>query len=162
MNLQVTLAARTFRFGVILFFALTLYQGVHSVVHARASQAKEQDKPFVVEYYYKTRWGYADEFIRLFKKNHYPLLKKQMELGRILQITAVGPRYHNTEEGRWDYRVTIVWKNVQVAFDDYDLQPITKQLYPDQETFKGEEQRRFEILLAHWDLPINTVKLDEK
>ncbi len=162
MNLQVTLATRTFRFGVMLFLALTLYQGVHSVVHAQAPQAKEQDKPFVVEYYYKTRWGYADEFIRLFKKNHYPLLKKQMEIERILQITAVGPRYHNTEEGRWDYRVTIVWKNVQVAFDDYDLQPVTKQLYPDQETFKREEQRRFEILLAHWDLPINTVKLEEK
>jgi len=26
-----------------------------------------------------------------------------------------------------------------------------KQLYPDQETYKKEEQRRFEILDAHWD-----------
>ena len=51
-------------------------------VHAQATQTKEP--PFVVEYYYKTKWGYADEFIRLFKKNHYPVLKKQMENGRIL------------------------------------------------------------------------------
>ncbi len=43
----------------------------------------KQDKPYAVEYYYKARWGYADEFIRLFKKNHYPVLKKQIELGRI-------------------------------------------------------------------------------
>ena len=35
------------------------------------------DKPFVVEYYYKTKWGHADEFLRLFKKNHYPLSKKK-------------------------------------------------------------------------------------
>src|SRR6266516_4888801 len=68
-------------------------------------------EPFVVEYYYKARWGYADEFIRLFKKNHYPVLKRQMELGRIQEITAAAPRFHATEEGRWDYRVTIVWKN---------------------------------------------------
>jgi len=27
---------------------------------------------------------------------------------------------------------------------------VIKQLYPDQETYKKEEQRRFEILDAHW------------
>jgi hypothetical protein len=32
-----------------------------------------------------------------------------------------------------------------------------KQLWPDQETYKHEEQRRFEILLAHWDLPVTDV-----
>src|SRR5438034_4150340 len=68
-------------------------------------------EPFVVEYYYKVRWGYADEFIRLFKKNHYPVLKRQMELGHIQTITAEAPRFHGTEDGRWDYRVTLVWKN---------------------------------------------------
>src|SRR5262247_3450486 len=61
------------------------------------------DKPYVVEYYYKARWGYADEFIRLFKKNHYPVLKKEKELGRILQVSASSPRFHATEDGRWDY-----------------------------------------------------------
>jgi hypothetical protein len=117
------------------------------------------DKPFLVEYYYKTKWGYAEEFIRLFKKNHYPILKKQIELGRFLEVKAEKPRYHTTEDGRWDYRVTIVWKNVQLVDDGYDESTLAKQLYPDQETFKKEEQRRFEILLAHWDLPIQNVEL---
>ena len=40
-----------------------------------------QDKPYVVEYYYKAKWGYADEFLTLFKKNHYPLLKRQAAAG---------------------------------------------------------------------------------
>jgi hypothetical protein len=123
--------------------------------------ALSQEKPFVVEYYYKARWGYADEFIRLFKKNHFPVLKKEMELGRILQVTATRPRFHGTEDARWDYRVTIVWKNVQVTNDGFDPDTITKQLFPDQETFKREEQRRFEILLAHWDLPIVEVDLEK-
>jgi hypothetical protein len=148
----------------MILITLIVFQAQPAFVHAQTSQAKAQaqDKPFVVEYYYKARWGHADEFIRLFRKNHYPVLKKEMELGRILQVNAASPRYHNTEEGRWDYRVTIVWKNVETAHDDFNAEAITKQLYPDQETFKREEQRRFEILLAHWDLPIKSVELEEK
>jgi len=34
-----------------------------------------------------------------------------------------------------------------------------KRLFPDQDTFRREEQRRFEILAAHWDLPVVTVDL---
>jgi hypothetical protein len=122
---------------------------------------KPQDQPFVVEYYYKAKWGYADEFIQLFKKNHYPLLRKQVELGRMLQVTAVRPRYHTTEEGRWDYRVTIVFKNAGVANDNSGEDALIKQLYPDQPTYRREEQRRFEILIAHWDVPLMPVILDQ-
>ena len=68
-------------------------------------------QPFVVEYYYKTKWGHADEFLKLFKKNHYPLLKKEVEMGRMLRVWMDQTRYHTTEDGRWDYRVTIVFKN---------------------------------------------------
>ncbi|MBI3950494.1 MAG: hypothetical protein HY314_08580 [Acidobacteria bacterium] len=130
-------------------------------VHAQTPQSNQQDRPFVVEYYYKARWGYADEFIRLFKKNHYPVLKKQIETGRILRVTAVRPRYHSTEDGRWDYRVTIVFKNVAAAHDTTGEEVIIKQLYPDQEIFRREEQRRFEILLAHWDVPVVDMDLDQ-
>jgi hypothetical protein len=130
--------------------------------HARTQSAGQTDKPFVVEYYYKTKWGHADEFISLFKKNHYPLLKKQVEMGRMLKVSAVMPVYHTTEDGRWDYRVTIVYKNAAVAHDAFDSATLMKQLFPDQETYKKEEQRRFEILDAHWDLPIKDVDLEAK
>jgi hypothetical protein len=124
--------------------------------------ANSQDKPFVVEYYYKVKWGHTDEFITLFRKNHYPLLKKQVEMGRMLKVSAVSPRYHTTEDGRWDYRVTIVFKNATVANDGFDEKALIKQLYPDQETYKKEEQRRFEILDAHWDLPIKDLDLNSQ
>jgi len=130
--------------------------------HARAQGAAQADKPYVVEYYYKTKWGHADEFIALFKKNHYPLLKEQVAMGRMLKVSAVAPVYHTTEDGRWDYRVTIVYQNAAVAHDGYDSTPLQKQLFPDQETYKKEEQRRFEILDAHWDLPIKDVNLEAK
>jgi hypothetical protein len=121
----------------------------------------QQDKPYIVEYYYKTQWGHAEEFIRLFKKNHYPILKKQVELGRLLQISATRPRLHATEDGRWDYRVTLVWKNVLATDDGFDEAKLSRQLFKDQETFKKEEQRRFEILIGHWDVPIIDVELEK-
>ena len=149
----------------ILCAAAALAGGRAPVARAGGSMATAQagsEKPFVVEYYYKTKWGYADEFIALFKKNHYPVLAKQMEMGRILEVRGTQPRYHTTEDGRWDYRITIVFKNAAVANDGSDSSAIIKQLFPDQDTYKKEEQRRFEILDAHWDLPIKAVDLEGK
>jgi hypothetical protein len=127
-----------------------------------ATAASSSDKAYAIEYYYKAKWGHADEFLALFKKNHYPVLKREMELGRMLRITMVTPQYHMTEDSRWDYRVTIVFKNATIANDNFDSSTIIKQLYPDQDTYKKEEQRRFEILEAHWDLPIKDVDLDAR
>jgi len=141
--------------AALLFLATVL------PIAARA-QSAVADKPFVVEYYYKTKWGHADEFLKLFKKNHYPLLKKEQELGRITKVWMDQPRYHTTEDARWDFRVTIVFKNAAVANEPFDEAALQKQLYPDQETFQHEEQRRFEILDAHWDLPMKTMDLDGK
>ncbi len=118
------------------------------------------EKPFAVEYYYKVKWGYADEFIRLYRKNHYPILKHQMELGRILSVTADRPRFHSSEESRWDYRITIVWRNIQYLNDGFDEVKVARDLFSDFETFRKEEQRRFELLLAHWDVPIDEVELE--
>lgn len=126
------------------------------------SSQSASDKPFAIEYYYKAKWGHAEEFIALFKKNHYPVLKKEIEMGRMLKVFAEVPRYHTTEDGRWDFRTTIVFKNAQIANDNFDSSTIIKQLYPDQEQYKKEEQRRFEILDAHWDLPVKDYDLDAK
>ncbi len=127
---------------------------------AQGGEPKPSRPPFVAEYYYTARWGHADESIRLFKKNHLPVLKRQVKTGRILRVTAVKPRYHATEDGRWDYRVTIVFRDAEAAADGSGEEAIKAELFPDQETFRREEQRRFEILQAHWDVPIVEVDLD--
>ena len=78
----------------------------------------------------------------------------------MLSVSAVRPRYHASEDGRWDYRVTIVFKNLAAAHDSSVEESLIKQMYPNQTTYKKEEQRRFEILLAHWDVPLVPVALD--
>jgi hypothetical protein len=137
---------------------LLIFAAILAPISTHAQTAASSDKPFVVEYYYKARWGYADEFLKLFKKNHYPLLKKEVEMGRMVKVWMDQPRYHTTEDGRWDYRVTIVYKNSTVATSaNPDEDAFIHQLWPDQETYKKEEQRRFEILLGHWDLPVTDI-----
>ena len=148
-----TAAFRTM--AALLLFAMTAPVAIYA-------QSASTDKPFVVEYYYKTKWGHADEFLKLFKKNHYPLLKKEVEMGRMSKVWMDQPRYHTTEDGRWDFRVTIVFRNAAVANQDFDETQIKKDLFPDQETYAREEQRRFEILDAHWDLPVKTMDLEGK
>ncbi len=119
--------------------------------------------PYTVEYYYKTQWGHQQEFLDLFLKNHYPLLQKIETTGRIVRLKVETPANHMTEDARWDYRVTITYKNSTVATTaDPDEEGFIRQLYPDRETYKREEQRRFEILLAHWDLPVTDITPAQK
>ncbi|MGI9078921.1 MAG: hypothetical protein ACR2G6_16585 [Gemmatimonadaceae bacterium] len=136
--------------------ALVIVAPVSAHSQGGATAAPEQ---FVVEYYYKVKWGHQEEFIELFRKNHYPVLKRDMEKGLILQVTGAAPRYHGTEEGRWDYRVTIVFRNLAAAHAPELTEEEIKKIFPDQATFEKEEQRRFELLEAHWDLPLVTVNL---
>lgn len=118
------------------------------------SASAQNPEPYVIEYYYKTKWGYADEFLQLFRINHLPVLKKQIESGRILSVKLEKPQFHSTEEGRWDLRVTITFKSAATFHSPSGEPEIIRRLYPDQAAFKREEQRRFEILLAHWDVPV--------
>ena len=136
--------------------ALAIVAGF-SAARAQAPTAPREpagEQKYEVEYYYKVSWGHADEWLRLFKKNHIPVLKALQTQGRIVELEMERPRYHMTEDGRWDFRVTITWKNFAASQDPGTEQALVRKLFPDQETFQREEQRRFEILIAHWDLPI--------
>lgn len=115
-------------------------------------------QPYTVEYYYKVQWGHQQEFLQLFLKNHYPLLQKIVESGRMVSVKIEAPSNHMTEDARWDYRVTIRFKNSTVATTpNPDEESQIEQLWPDQASYKREEQRRFEILLAHWDVPVTDI-----
>jgi len=120
----------------------------------------ETSEYFAVEDYYRVKWGHADEFIALWKANHYPLLKKAQEKGDVISIKAETPRLHAGEDTRWDFRVTVVFRTAALAFDENLTAPYKKQLYPDQDAFGKAETHRFEILLSHWDVEVAGVPLD--
>ena len=143
---------RTYLFLFSLLF-------VPSIASAQGSPAQSAaNQPYTMEYYYKTQWGHQQEFLDLFLKNHYPLLLKEVESGRILSVKIETPANHMTEDSRWDYRVTLVFRNSAIATSSNPDEPaLIRQLWPDQATYTREEQRRFEILLSHWDLPVTNI-----
>jgi hypothetical protein len=141
---------------LILTFLLC---GCTAILHAQGAPPQGgADQPYVMEYYYKVQWGHQQEFLKLFLKNHYPLLQKIVESGRMLSVKIEQPANHGTEDGRWDYRVTIRFKNSTVATTaNPDEARLIKQLWPNQSVYEQEEQRRFAILLGHWDLPVTDI-----
>jgi hypothetical protein len=148
--------------AVVFMGALAASPRAYAAAPQSGATTETKEEPYVVEYYYKAKWGHAEEFLTLFKKNHYPVLKKEIEMGRILRVSMTAPRLHSTEDGRWDYRVTIVFKSAAIANDNFDSEGLLRQLYPDQESYKKEEQRRFEILDGHWDVPVKDVVLEKR
>jgi hypothetical protein len=115
--------------------------------------ARAEDKPVEVAYYYTVRWGFQEEFERLFLKNHLPVLNDDKKNGRILDVKLFKPTFHGEGRADWTFLVVIrypSWQALGVPRDE----AVVKRLFPDQETFKREEARRFEILEAHWDVPL--------
>jgi len=141
-----------------LTFTLLLAAAAQPLLAQGAPPQGAPDQPYTMEYYYKVQWGHQQEFLNLFLKNHYPLLQKMVETGRMLSVKIEQPSNHMTEESRWDFRVTIRFKNSTLATTaNPDEERFIKQLWPDQPTYQREEQRRFEILLSHWDLPLTDI-----
>jgi hypothetical protein len=143
--------------------AVLLLLAAPSLFAQSAPPQGSANAPYVMEYYYKVQWGHQKEFLDLFLKNHYPLLLKRVEAGDFLSVKIETPSNHMTEDSRWDYRVTITFKNSTVATtsNPNEAEEI-KKLYPDQAAYQREEQRRFEILLAHWDIPVSNITPPKK
>lgn len=113
-------------------------------------------EPFVVEFYYRVKWGHASEWLELVRKNYLPILEADKKTGRVIDFSLQEPRYHATEESRWDYRITVTYKDAAAAYAPGLDAAARQALFPDQETYRREEKRRFEIVLAHWDVPLKT------
>ena len=126
---------------------------------AQAPPKPAPDQPITVAYYYRVRWGFQDEFQRLFFKNHYPVLEAEMAAaaGPIRSVEVFTPTYHGDGRADWTFLVVITYKN-WAAMNQPREKGLLERLFPDQETFKKEEARRFEILDAHWDVPLTAIE----
>jgi len=87
-----------------------------------------------------------------------PFIKKTIEHGDIISVVAEVPVLHSGEDTRWDFKVTIIFKDAATAMSATLTDPYKKQRYPDLDKLKKDEQHRFQLLLAHWD--VMTEKID--
>jgi len=116
-------------------------------------------KPVTVEWVYRVKYGYKDEWFQLFKKNQLSILEKQKELGYVKEYTVYAPSLHTSEDSRWDYRIIIVRATADAPPGQSEAE-LARQLFPDQATYQREENRRWELTTNHWDLPIHIVKIE--
>lgn len=116
-------------------------------------------RPVEVLYFYRTRWGAHDEFVALFRKNHWPILRDQLAAGRFTAVEMWTPRFHGEGRADWDVLVSITYRD-WAAIEDHAEADIARRLFPDQETYREEERRRFALLDAHWDVVLEPRPLE--
>lgn len=115
--------------------------------------------PIEVLYFYRTHWGAHDEFVELFRRNHWPILRDQLEEGRFTAVEMWTPRFHGDGRADWDVLVSITYRD-WAAMEGRSEAEIARRLFPDQERYRAEEQRRFALLEAHWDVPLDPRPLE--
>jgi hypothetical protein len=129
---------------------------------AQAPAAPSGGEQRTVWYFYTVKWGHQEEFLDLFQRNHYPVLKEQVKRGRLTAIHTYVPTYHGDGRADWTFAVALTYRDSTALLGPSGEAEIIRQLYPDQSKFQREEQRRFELLVAHWDVPLNEVNLETR
>jgi hypothetical protein len=118
---------------------------------ATAQPPKPGVKGYEVEWVYRVRYGFIDEWWDLFRKYQIPILDKAKQMGYILDYRVYHPQLHTDEASRWDYRIEITYRDQEAGSHEEE---IARELFPDSATRKREELRRWELTTNHWDLPI--------
>jgi hypothetical protein len=113
-------------------------------------------KAETIEWVYRIRYGFHDEWFRIFQKYQIAILERQKQLGYVKDYTIWAPSLHTSEDSRWDYRIVIV-RASHDAPPGQSESDVAKQIFPDQEAFHRDENRRWELTTNHWDLPIHQV-----
>ena len=81
--------------------ALALTLLLPALSGAQAPPKPAPNQPITAAYYYRVKWGFQEEFERLFLKNHYPVLEAQLKPGgRLRSVALYRPMYHG--DGRAD------------------------------------------------------------
>lgn len=110
-------------------------------------------RPITVAYFYRVRWGHEREWMALFERNHWPLLREGLRDGVFKDVRMATPRFHGDGRADWNVMVTITYRD-WAGLEGHTPGDLLERLFPDQGRFRAEEQRRFELLDAHWDVPL--------
>ena len=134
---------------------VVLLSGFGASGQAPARQAEGETK--TTWFFYTVKWGSQDEFLDLFQRNHYPILKEMEKAGQYVSVKTFVPENHGDGRADWTFAVELVEPAKRPATPTEA--DIVAKLYPDRAKLQREEQRRFELLVAHWDVPLNRIDL---
>lgn len=149
---------------MMLALALAFPANAQAQPQPAATAATAERGQITIEYYYRIKWGSAGEFLKLYKKNHEPLLKEMQKRGFVTGMKIDEPYTHLAGGPRWDLRVTITYRDGNAAvgnepggWDDV-WDEVRKKLYPDRAKLDAEESQRMALLEEHWDVIVYRVE----
>jgi hypothetical protein len=122
-----------------------------------SAPAAQIAQPVTYEGYYRIKWGQMKRFKELYERNHAPLLRELQRQGLITSIKMEEPSLHMAGGPRWDLRVTLVFRDPEVAIGiggtyDEAWEAAQKKLFPDKAKLDADENERFSLLEEHWDV----------
>jgi hypothetical protein len=161
MSSRMTLAGRLTILMILAGPTIVAPAGGMAAAQAPAAQAAGRAER-TTWFFYKVKWGHQDEFVDLFQKNHYPVLREQIKSGRMTSVRTFVPTNHGDGRADWTFAVAITFKDAAAMTGPSGEEEIVRRLYPNRAQFLKEEQRRFEILDAHWDVPLNEVDMETR
>jgi DNA-binding PadR family transcriptional regulator len=125
---------------------------------ALRAQENNGGGPRTSQAYYKIALGHQDEWLKLYKNYHYPILKALKEQGIIQSITLLKRDRHHLSPA-WDYELQIVWRD-KVAQATGGGPGLVHKIFTDWPDYQKNEARRWEITEEHWDEDLSPVPVE--
>ena len=132
----------------VVLLALSLASGT------AIAQAPAPSKPYQVEWVYKVRYGFQDEWWRIFQKYQVAAFDEEKRRGYVQSYSIVRPGEHAGEDSRWDYRIVITYRSWEGSQHEGE---VLRALFSDRAALTRDDNRRWELTLNHWDLPIHEI-----
>jgi hypothetical protein len=134
-----------------LLIILTLAAFVAPSAFAQATNGAGVGKNVVSVSFYKLPPGRQDEWLALYKKYHYPIMKYEKEHGQVISETVYTRRAHHISPS-WDIAIVIVSPPAGKAPKAEKTRgELIRYLFPDLDDYVKGERSRWALTQEHWD-----------
>jgi len=118
---------------------------------AQANNGAGEGKPEVHVDFYKLPPGRQDEWLALYKKSHFPMMKWEIDHGQVISETVYTRAIHELSPS-WDIAIMIVLPPAgQRKKPEFTRAQLMRKIYPDLDEYVKEEKQRWALTLEHWD-----------
>lgn len=128
-----------------------------AILSASAANAQDCDpagKTYSEEWVFQIRWGHQQEWWKIFQKYQIATLDQEEKLGLVKSYIVEVPELHASNDSRWDYRIIVTYSDYASSKHGEDIE---RRLFPDAATRERDEQRRGDLTINHWDMPIEEI-----
>lgn len=101
--------------------------------------------------FYKVPPGRQDDWLALYKKYHYPIMKYEKAHGQVISETVYTRAVHELSPD-WDFAIVITAPPAdKMPKAELTRGQLIRKLFPDQTDYVRGEKARWALTVAHWD-----------